>query len=216
MTAQLTADEIAKLFEPMDYRAPRKPSSTGCSALKRGKQSETPIENGDADAVDRCRRLPALCRGRRPENAPALMLSQFARHRCCICGTRRSNGRSSIPPGALRPPRAWQVRPAPWPLHHGALGRDVLAIMDALGIEKVHWCGLSMGGMVGHWLGANAPHRIDKLILSNTSGYYPDKTLERPHRRREEGRHRLDRRRHYGLLVHRRFPRPRAGTIAPG
>jgi len=56
------------------------------------------------------------------------------------------------------------------------LGRDALAIMDALGLDKVHWCGLSMGGMVGQWLGANAPHRIDRLILSNTSAYYPNKT----------------------------------------
>jgi 3-oxoadipate enol-lactonase len=48
--------------------------------------------------------------------------------------------------------------------------------MDALGLEKAHWCGLSMGGMVGQWLGANAPQRIDRLILSNTSAYYADKT----------------------------------------
>lgn len=33
-----------------------------------------------------------------------------------------------------------------------------------------------MGGMVGQWLGANAPDRIDKLILSNTSAYFPNKT----------------------------------------
>jgi 3-oxoadipate enol-lactonase len=57
------------------------------------------------------------------------------------------------------------------------LGRDVLAVIDALGIGKLNWCGLSMGGMVGQWLGANAPARIDKLILSNTSSYFADKTL---------------------------------------
>jgi 3-oxoadipate enol-lactonase len=51
------------------------------------------------------------------------------------------------------------------------LGRDVLAILDTLKIEKIHWCGLSMGGMVGMWLGANAPERINRLILSNTSAY---------------------------------------------
>ncbi len=55
-------------------------------------------------------------------------------------------------------------------------GRDVLAILDDLNIEKVHWCGLSMGGMVGQWLGANAPQRFGKIILSNTSCYYPDPT----------------------------------------
>jgi 3-oxoadipate enol-lactonase len=51
----------------------------------------------------------------------------------------------------------------------------VLAILDALGVEKANWCGLSMGGMVGMWLGANAPERFDKIILSNTSAYYADK-----------------------------------------
>ncbi|MFZ2077536.1 MAG: alpha/beta fold hydrolase, partial [Xanthobacteraceae bacterium] len=45
------------------------------------------------------------------------------------------------------------------------------------GIAKINWCGLSMGGMVGQWLGANAPGRVDKLILSNTSSYFADKTL---------------------------------------
>ena len=55
-------------------------------------------------------------------------------------------------------------------------GRDVLAILDDLNIEKVHWCGLSMGGMVGQWLGANAPQRLDRIILANTACHYPDPT----------------------------------------
>jgi 3-oxoadipate enol-lactonase len=49
--------------------------------------------------------------------------------------------------------------------------------MDALGLDKVRWCGLSMGGMVGQWLAANAPQRIERLILSNTTFYYADKTI---------------------------------------
>ena len=64
------------------------------------------------------------------------------------------------------------VAPAPYTMER--FGRDVLAILDDLNIEKVHWCGLSMGGMVGQWLGANAPERFGKLILANTSCYYPD------------------------------------------
>ena len=48
--------------------------------------------------------------------------------------------------------------------------------LETLGIKKMNWCGLSMGGMVGMWLGANVPDRINKLILSNTSAYYADKT----------------------------------------
>ena len=66
------------------------------------------------------------------------------------------------------------VAPAPYSMER--FGRDVLAILDDLNIEKVHWCGLSMGGMVGQWLGANAPQRLDRIVLSNTSCYYPDPT----------------------------------------
>lgn len=53
-------------------------------------------------------------------------------------------------------------------------GRDILGVMDALGIARAHYCGLSMGGMEGQWLGANAPDRLFKLILSNTAHHYPD------------------------------------------
>jgi 3-oxoadipate enol-lactonase len=74
---------------------------------------------------------------------------------------RRGHGNSSAPPG---------------PYSMERFGRDVLAILDDLNIEKVHWCGLSMGGMVGQWLGANAPQRFDKIILANTACYYPDPT----------------------------------------
>jgi 3-oxoadipate enol-lactonase len=56
------------------------------------------------------------------------------------------------------------------------LGRDVLGVLDGLGVSKINWCGLSMGGMVGMWIGANAGDRVNKLILSNTSSYFPDKT----------------------------------------
>jgi 3-oxoadipate enol-lactonase len=72
---------------------------------------------------------------------------------------RRGHGKSAVPPG---------------PYSIERLGRDVLAILDDLNIEKTHWCGLSMGGMVGQWLGANAPERLDRIILANTTCYYPD------------------------------------------
>lgn len=49
------------------------------------------------------------------------------------------------------------------------LGRDVIELMDALDIEHAHFCGLSLGGFVGQWLGLHAPDRIGRLILSNTS-----------------------------------------------
>jgi 3-oxoadipate enol-lactonase len=74
---------------------------------------------------------------------------------------RRGHGKSGVPP-------------APYSMER--FGRDVLAILDDLNIEKVHWCGLSMGGMVGQWLGANAPERMGKMVLANTACYYPDPT----------------------------------------
>jgi 3-oxoadipate enol-lactonase/4-carboxymuconolactone decarboxylase len=49
------------------------------------------------------------------------------------------------------------------------LGRDVLAIADALKIEKFAFCGLSLGGMIGQWLAINAPERLTALVLANTS-----------------------------------------------
>lgn len=57
--------------------------------------------------------------------------------------------------------------PAPYQVDR--LGKDVVALLDALGIAKVRFCGLSMGGMTGMWLGVHAPDRIDRLALCNTA-----------------------------------------------
>lgn len=51
------------------------------------------------------------------------------------------------------------------------LAGDALAIMDTLGIAKAHWCGLSMGGMVGMWILTHAPERIDRAVLANTAAH---------------------------------------------
>ncbi|MFZ2994748.1 3-oxoadipate enol-lactonase [Sphingobium sp.] len=51
------------------------------------------------------------------------------------------------------------------------LGRDVIELLDALGIEQVDFCGLSLGGMIGQWLGIREPGRLRRLILANTSSY---------------------------------------------
>ena len=59
------------------------------------------------------------------------------------------------------------VPPAPYEL--ADLGADALALLDRLGLERVHWCGLSLGGMVGMWMAINAPERIDRLVLCCTS-----------------------------------------------
>lgn len=49
------------------------------------------------------------------------------------------------------------------------LGRDVLALLDALDIQQAHFCGLSMGGLIGQWLGINAGERLKRLVLCNTA-----------------------------------------------
>lgn len=59
------------------------------------------------------------------------------------------------------------VTPAPYTLER--LGRDVIEMLDALGIVRAHFCGLSLGGMIGMWLAINAPLRIGKLALCNTA-----------------------------------------------
>ena len=51
-------------------------------------------------------------------------------------------------------------------------GRDALLLLDAAGVERADFCGLSKGGMVGQWLGVRAPERIGKLILANTSAIW--------------------------------------------
>jgi 3-oxoadipate enol-lactonase len=124
-----------------------------------------------------------------PPNAPVLMLSNslctdlrmwddqmpaFTERFRVVRYDRRGHGKSGVPKG---------------PYSVDDFGRDALAIMDGLGLEKVNWCGLSMGGMVGQWLGANAPERIEKLVMSNTHSYYADKTVwdERMMLAREKG-----------------------------
>src|SRR4051812_18622882 len=103
------------------------------------------------------------------ERAPVLMLSNslgttlemwdpqvtpFTKHYRLVRFDRRGHGRSGLPKGPYTMER---------------LGRDVLALMDTLGIRKANWCGLSMGGMEGMWLGARGGGRFEKIILSNTS-----------------------------------------------
>jgi 3-oxoadipate enol-lactonase len=66
----------------------------------------------------------------------------------------RGHGQSSATPGF-------------YSIEH--LGNDMIRLLDTLSLDRVHFCGLSMGGMIGMWLGANAPERLGKLVLSNTA-----------------------------------------------
>ena len=49
------------------------------------------------------------------------------------------------------------------------LGRDVIALLDALDIPRAHLCGLSMGGLIGQWLGINAGSRLHRLVVCNSA-----------------------------------------------
>jgi 3-oxoadipate enol-lactonase len=53
------------------------------------------------------------------------------------------------------------------------LGDEVLALLDGLDLHRVSYAGLSLGGMVGMWIAANHPDRIDRLALLCTSAYLP-------------------------------------------
>jgi 3-oxoadipate enol-lactonase len=83
-------------------------------------------------------------------------LEQFARHFRVLRYDTRGHGKSEV---ALGPYSIVQ------------LGRDVIALLDYLNIEKANFCGLSMGGMTGMWIGVHHPERLSRLILANTAAY---------------------------------------------
>lgn len=104
-----------------------------------------------------------------PAGAPVLVLSNslgtdlhmwdaqvpaFTRHFRVLRYDTRGHGQSLVSEGPYRIEQ---------------LGRDVLALLDALDIPKAHFCGLSMGGLIGQWLAINAPERIQRLVLCNTA-----------------------------------------------
>ena len=112
-----------------------------------------------------------------PENKPVLMLSnslgtnlhmwdpqipELTKHFRVIRYDSRGHGKSGAPDG---------------PYSIEELGRDALAIMDALELDQVHWIGLSKGGMIGQWLLTHAPERIGRAVLANTGSHMPPPDL---------------------------------------
>jgi 3-oxoadipate enol-lactonase len=104
-----------------------------------------------------------------PANAPVLVLSnslgtnysmwdpqmpEFEKHWRVLRYDTRGHGQSSVTPGSYSIEQ---------------LARDVIGLLDVLQLDRVHFCGLSMGGMTGMWLGVHAPKRCTKLVLCNTA-----------------------------------------------
>jgi 3-oxoadipate enol-lactonase len=77
----------------------------------------------------------------------------------------------------------------PGPYTVGDLAGDVLALLDHLGLERVSFCGLSIGGMTGMWLGVHAPERIERMAICCTGMQLPTAEMwtERAAQVRREG-----------------------------
>lgn len=65
----------------------------------------------------------------------------------------------------------------PGPFSIERLADDALCVLDHVGISRAHFCGLSMGGMVGMWLLRHAGERIDRAVLANTSAHMGPREL---------------------------------------
>ena len=65
----------------------------------------------------------------------------------------RGHGKTEAPPGAYTLEQ---------------LGEDAVALLDVLEIERVHWVGLSLGGMIGQSVALSYPRRLRSLSLCDT------------------------------------------------
>ena len=54
------------------------------------------------------------------------------------------------------------------------LGKDLVAIIDATGVERVDLCGVSIGGMTALWVALHAPDRVRRVVLANTAAQIGD------------------------------------------
>lgn len=104
-----------------------------------------------------------------PDDAPPLMLSNslatnlamwdpqipaLTAHFRVIRYDHRGHGGSDAPQG---------------PYSFEGLAEDAVGILDALDIDKAHWCGLSMGGMTGMRMLTHHRDRIGRAVLANTA-----------------------------------------------
>ena len=78
---------------------------------------------------------------------------------------------------------------SPGPYSVAELAGDVISLLDHLNIERASFCGLSIGGMTGMWLGVNAPERVERLVICCTAMQLPPSSMwiERAGQVRAEG-----------------------------
>jgi 3-oxoadipate enol-lactonase len=79
---------------------------------------------------------------------------EFEKHFRLLRYDMRGHGQSSVPPPPYSVPE---------------LAADVLALADFLAIERFHFCGLSIGGMIGMSVALQSPARLKKLVLCSTA-----------------------------------------------
>ncbi len=65
------------------------------------------------------------------------------------------------------PPAAYRFTPE-------TIAGQIIAALDAMALDRVHWVGESSGGIIGLLLAAAHPERIASLVLCNTPGRIPD------------------------------------------
>lgn len=87
-------------------------------------------------------------------------LAEFERFFRVILVDMRGHGRSRLEDGV---PRACAVQD---------LAEDALGVLDALGIDRAHWCGLSIGGVIALQVAVTAPRRVLRLVLANTAAVF--------------------------------------------
>ncbi len=114
-----------------------------------------------AAALDGPRHAPVLVLGNSLGTTRELWEPQLAilgEHFRLLRYELRGHGGSPAPPG---------------PYTIAELGADVLRLLDDFGVERASYCGVSLGGMIGMWLAAHAPDRIEALGLCCTSAFLP-------------------------------------------
>jgi 3-oxoadipate enol-lactonase len=107
-----------------------------------------------------------------PADAPTLVLSNSLGSTVAMWDPQMSDltEHFSVVRYDLRGHGASPVPPDPYEITD--LGADVLALLDRMGVARAHLCGLSIGGMVSMWTAANAPDRVDRLVLCATSARF--------------------------------------------